>query len=144
MTPSRRCLDLIKEFEGCRLEAYQDSVGVWTIGWGHTGGDVTSHQIVSQAEADALLSQDSQTVAVQVENAFQFAVPQSVFDACVCFAFNLGIGNFKSSTLLKEVNDNNYLTAVQQFAMWNNAGGKKSTGLTRRRLREALLFIADL
>lgn len=143
MTPSKDCFDLIKEFEGCRLTAYQDSVGVWTIGWGHTG-DVTPNQTITPEEAQELLETDVDNFSKKLANLLDFDVPQCCFDAMVCFAYNVGLENFRTSTLRKLVNDQDYHEAAGQFIRWNKAGGKVLPGLTRRRLAEATLFARDL
>lgn len=143
MKPSQDCFDLIRQFEGCRLTAYQDVVGVWTIGWGHTG-DVTANQTITQDEADSLLQTDVDNFAEKLEKLLDFDVPQCCFDAMTCFAYNVGLENFRTSTLRKLVNDRDYHEAAGQFIRWNKAGGKVLPGLTRRRLAEASLFARDL
>ncbi|MCQ2232128.1 MAG: lysozyme [Paludibacteraceae bacterium] len=133
-------INLIKHFEGCRLESYQDSVGVWTIGYGHTQG-VFAGQRITQADAEALLRQDLANFSKSVSNIVPSNVSQNQFDALVSFAYNLGVKNLKTSTLLKKVKDNpNDPTIADEFGRWVYAGGKKLTGLVRRRESEAKLY----
>lgn len=131
---------LIKEFEGCKLESYRDSVGVWTIGYGHTQG-VYAGQKISQQEADRLLEQDVNNFAKKVSLLVGGGVNQNQFDALVSFAYNCGIGNLTKSTLLKLVLKNpNDPNIRGEFAKWKYAGGKVLQGLVRRREAEANLY----
>lgn len=141
MTIGNNGINLIKTFEGCRLESYQDSVGVWTIGYGHTQG-VYAGQRITQEEAEALLRADLKEFSKQVSALVGGnLVNQNQFDALVSFAYNLGVRNLKSSTLLKKVKSNpNDPTIADEFGRWVYAGGKKLTGLVRRRESEAKLY----
>lgn len=128
-------LNLIKQFEGCRLTAYKDSVGVLTIGYGHTKG-VKAGQKITQAEADEYLKQDVVT-AERAVNKYKYNYNQNQFDALVSFTFNCGSGN------LKKITDNGNRTLAQISARipnYNKAGGKVLAGLTRRRAAEKALF----
>jgi lysozyme len=130
---------LIGEFEGLRLTAYRDVVGVLTIGYGHTGKDVFAGQQITKAEADRLLSADLK----RFEDAVEKLTPtdqQHKFDALVSFAYNLGEGSLRGSTLRKHHNAGNHSNAALEFARWNKAGGKPLAGLTRRRAREAAVY----
>jgi lysozyme len=135
-------LELIKSFESCRLEAYRDIVGVLTIGWGHTGADVTEHQKIDQAKADDLLREDLARFEAGVERALKFPVNDNQFSAIVSFAFNLGLGNLSKSTLLRCVNSGHFPDAGEEFLKWDKAGGRVVAGLTRRRKAERDLFLA--
>jgi lysozyme len=130
---------LIKQFEGCRLEAYLDSVGVPTIGYGSTEG-VTMGDKITQDEADALLLEDLVRFEKCVNEHVDVPITQEQFDSLVCFAFNVGCGALIGSTLLKLLNAGNYNAAAQQFLRWDKAGGKVLAGLTRRRQAESDLF----
>lgn len=130
---------IIGEFEGLRLEAYRDMVGVWTIGYGHTGKDVFAGQKITRAEAEHLLSQDLKRFEEAVEKLCP-DVTQHQFDALVSFAYNLGEGALRGSTLRKHHNDGKHAEAAGQFGRWNHAGGKVVAGLTRRRAREAAVY----
>lgn len=144
MIPSSACIDLIKRFEGCRLKAYPDpgSGGdPWTIGWGHTGPEVRRGLVWTQAQADATLIADVNHFAEKINVMIQeFATTQGEFDALVSFAYNLGIGSLKSSTLFKLHMVGKKVEAADQFKRWNKAGGRVLPGLTKRREAEAALY----
>jgi lysozyme len=131
---------LTRSFEGLRLEAYQDSVGVWTIGYGHTGPEVHRGECINEPEADALLRADLAAAIRCVQRAVQVDLAQHQFDALVDFCFNAGRGNFLGSSLLRYVNHGKFDSAVVQFGLWVHAGGKVIPGLVRRRAAEAALF----
>ena len=133
-------LALTKRFEGCELEAYQDSVGVWTIGYGHTGADVTPGLIVTQEQATVLLVADVAWAVTCVNSSVRVAINQNQFDAMVDFCFNLGCAAFQQSLLLRMVNGGDYDGAAKQFVCWNKADGRVLAGLTSRRKAEAELF----
>ena len=135
MDISEKGLSLIKQFEGCRLKAYKDFVGIWTIGYGHTK-NVKQNQQITQAQADAFLKQDVAT-AVKAVNALKYTLNQNQMDALTSFTFNCGSAN------LKKLTDNNKRTLAQISARipnYNRAGGKVLPGLTRRRAAEKALF----
>jgi lysozyme len=139
-TYSKDGLALTEQFEGCRLTAYQDQVGVWTIGYGHTGGDVTAGLTITQDQAAALLMSDVAAAATYVNLAVTIALMQQEFDALVDFVFNLGRGAFAGSTLLRQLNAGNFVAAAAQFNAWDHAGGQVVAGLLRRRQAETILF----
>jgi lysozyme len=132
-------LTFIEQSEGCKLEAYQDSVGVWTIGVGHTKG-VTAGQRITQDEADALLEADLEACYPCIAEHVTVPLTQGQFDALCSFVFNLGCGALKGSTLLNLLNKGDYDGAAQQFGRWVNAGGQKLAGLVTRRAGEAAMF----
>ncbi|WP_406850154.1 lysozyme [Chromobacterium phragmitis] len=131
---------LIKQFEGLRLAAYQDMVGVWTIGYGHTGPDVKAGLTITQQQADQLLAADLQKFEAGVSLAVTVSLNANQFSALVSFSYNLGLGNLRSSTLLRLLNQGDFAGAAAQFPRWNRAGGQVVAGLTRRRLAEQALF----
>lgn len=131
---------LIKEFEGCKLEAYQDSVGIWTLGVGHTGPDVFRGRTITEKEADALLKKDLAAAEKCVNISVFVELSQHEFDGLVSLVFNIGCAAFRGSTLLRKLNDGLYDAAAEQFGRWNKAGGKELAGLTRRREAERNLF----
>lgn len=133
-------LALTKSFEGLELKAYQDSVGVWTIGYGHTGTDVKRGLVITEPQADILLAADVAWAVTAVNKSVTSAINQNQFDAMVDFTFNLGAANFTSSTLLRLVNAGDFTGAAAQFIRWNKAKGKVLAGLTRRRQAETDLF----
>ncbi len=130
---------LTEKCEGLRTQSYQDSVGVWTIGYGHTSG-VHAGMVCDQDQADEWLSEDIQGAAYVVNKVVTAPLNQNQFDALVDFVFNLGSGNFQSSTLLRLLNQGDYAGASKEFPKWNHAGGKELAGLTIRRLAEQALF----
>lgn len=130
-------LSLIKKFEGCRLTAYQDSVGIWTIGYGHTSG-VSKGQTITQAQADLYLKSDCANAEKSV-NSYnnKYHWNQNQFDALVSFTFNCGSGN------LKKLLDNGHRTIAQisaKITAYNKAGGRVLRGLVNRRAAEKELF----
>jgi len=130
---------LTERFESCRLMAYQDQVGVWTIGWGHTFG-VTTGMACTQEQADAWLLEDEASAIEDVNAHVKVPLTQGEFDALVDFAFNLGRGALNNSTLLKDLNAGNRQAAAKEFEKWDHAGGKVVAGLLRRRLAEEVEF----
>ena len=140
MNISETGIELIKKFEGCVLKAYKCPAGVWTIGYGHTSG-VKEGQTITKKEAEVFLKQDLLTFETYVSNLVTVAINQNQFDALVSFCYNLGPGNLKSSTLLKLINTKNFNAAAKQFDRWVYAGGKKLSGLVKRRAAEKTLFL---
>lgn len=139
---------LIKEFEKCRLKAYPDGGGVWTIGWGHIKG-VKEGDRCTQAQADAWLVEDCANAIAEVNKVVTVELNQQQFDALVSFEFNTGglryvnrQGQLVDSTLLKLLNAGDWLGAARQFTEWDHDNGKQVRGLTRRRLREQALFLS--
>lgn len=133
-------LSIIKLSEGLRLEAYLCPAGVWTIGYGHTKG-VKKGDFITLEEAEMLLREDVKDAENAVNKYVKVGINQNQFDALVSFVFNLGSGNFKTSTLLRKLNTGDYLGAANEFKRWNKAGGKVLNGLVKRREDEANLFI---
>ena len=143
MKASDKAYALIRRFEGKSNKAYQDSAGVWTIGYGHTGG-VVKGQTISDDEVERLLAEDV-AVAENAVNAQNLTLTQDQFDALVDFVFNLGAGNFQKSTLLKKLKaDPNDPTIYDEFLRWVYAGGVKLLGLVRRRTDEANLYFTGI
>lgn len=142
MEISQAGLELIKEFEGFRSNAYRDSVGVATIGYGHTKG-VRMGDVITRAQGEAFLLGDTQHAQESVERLVTVPLTQNQYDALVSFTFNLGSGNLASSTLLKKLNDGDYQGAADEFPRWVHAGGKKLEGLVRRRNAERRLFLGQ-
>jgi lysozyme len=132
-------LDLTEESEGCRLVAYQDSVGVWTIGYGHTQG-VHAGMTCTQAQAEVWLREDIMSAIADVNRLVKVPLTQGEFDALVDFDFNLGGGALRGSTLLRLLNAGDHASAAEQFERWDKAGGHVLAGLLRRRLAEEAEF----
>lgn len=146
MKISDQGLSLIKHFEGCRLDAYQDSVGVWTIGYGSTywpdGRRVKKgDRLASEAEADQLLRDTVKSYENGVNRVVKVHVTQNQFDALVSFAFNLGVAALEKSTLLRKLNKTDIVPVANEFSRWTKAGGKELEGLRRRRAAERELFL---
>ncbi len=134
-------LELIKEFEGLRLEAYLCSAKVWTIGYGHTKG-VKKGDTCTQDEADAFLVADVKWVLTAVERTVKVPLTPGQRAAVNSFIFNCGAGAFRTSTLLRKLNAEDYKGAADEFTRWNKAGGKVIKGLVRRRAAERKVFLA--
>lgn len=133
-------LALIKEFEGLQLESYADAVGVWTIGYGHTGPGIQAGQHITQEQAEAMLQQDIRRFEVGVNKLVTVPLSDNQFAALVSFSFNLGLRRLEGSTLLRLLNQQDYQGAACEFERWNKAAGKVMPGLTRRRQAEFALF----
>ena len=135
-------IDLIKRFEGCRLDAYQDVVGVWTIGYGHTGGFFAeSGMTITQEQADALLVEDIGKFAEGVGALVgTISTSDNEFGAMVSLAYNIGLGNFSHSHVLTYHREGDFTSAAMAFLMWNKAGGRVFPGLVTRRKAESTLY----
>ncbi|WP_447781025.1 lysozyme [Pseudomonas plecoglossicida] len=140
MRTSQRGLSLIKSFEGLRLQAYQDSVGVWTIGYGTTRG-VKAGMKISKEQAERMLLNDVKRFEPEVQRLITVPLSQNQWDALMCFTYNLGAANLESSTLLRKLNAGDYAGAADQFCRWVKAGGKVLPGLVRRRAAERDMFL---
>lgn len=141
MKHSLQGLLLTERFEGCRLIAYQDQVGVWTIGYGHTRG-VCEGMTCTQAQAEAWLLEDMRLCEACVNENVSISLTQGQFDALTDFCFNLGCHALKCSTLLQLLNKSNFAAAAKEFEKWDHAGGKEIAGLLRRRQAEEAEFLA--
>lgn len=133
----------IREFEGFRDKAYQDSAGIWTIGFGSIkvngirvkkGDTITYDQAVEQKRRDLAWAQTAVNQLVRV------GLSQHQYDALVSLVYNIGETAFSKSTLLKHLNQMNFILAAQEFPKWNKAGGKVVQGLTNRRMAEKKMF----
>ncbi len=135
-------LDLIRYYEGLRLTAYKDIIGILTIGYGHTGPDVLTGKTITEWEATALLEKDLAKFETGVNRLLTgSSISDNSFSALVSFSYNLGLGSLAGSTLLKLVNTNNLDGASQEFLKWCKAGGKTIPGLLARRRAERDLFL---
>ena len=134
-------IELLKQFEGCRLTAYQDSVGVWTIGFGTTTG-VKEGQTISQVKAEEYLRFDLAIFEKAVTESLKVPVNQNQFDALVSFTYNVGVSAFRSSTLLNLINEKTDKKVVAaEFSKWVKAGNQTLPGLVSRRKAESELFL---
>ena len=132
----------IKEFEGLRLKAYLCPGGVWTIGYGHTAG-VKPGMVISEAQAEEYLKAD--LIAFErYLNGLGLALNQNQFDALISLRYNIGIGNFQKSTLLRKAQINaNDNSIMDEFLRWVYSKGRVLPGLQRRRLREMKLYFSN-
>ena len=146
MQTSDKGIALIKQFEGCKLTAYQDSVGVWTIGYGWTqpvdGKPIRAGMTIKQETAERLLKTGLVSYESDVSRLVKVGLTQGQFDALVAFTYNLGARSLSTSTLLRKLNAGDYAGAADEFLRWNKAGGKVLNGLPRRREAERALFLS--
>ncbi|MCM8191342.1 lysozyme [Enterobacter asburiae] len=146
MQTSDKGIALIKQFEGCKLTAYQDSVGVWTIGYGWTqpvdGKPIRTGMTIKQETAERLLKTGLVSYESDVSRLVKVDLTQGQFDALVSFTYNLGARSLSTSTLLRKLNASDYAGAADEFLRWNKAGGKVLNGLARRREAERALFLS--
>lgn len=142
MKTSPKGIALIKEFEGLRLRAYLCPSGIWTIGYGHTAG-VKPGIVISEAQAEEYLKAD--LIAFEnYLNGLGLALNQNQFDALISFIYNVGTGNFSSSTLLRKVKANPLDNAIMdEFLKWIYSKGRVLPGLQRRRLAEMKLYFSN-
>ena len=139
MRASSTLIQAIKKFEGVSLSAYQDSKGVWTIGYGHTK-DVKKGDRITQYQAEQFLREDLQQFEA-IANRVKRIATQGKFDAVLDFIYNCGPANFESSTLKKYIEAGKATWEIQeQFLRWVNSGGRKLGGLVSRRIWEANRF----
>lgn len=142
MTTSATGRAAIKAREGCRLTAYQDSVGVWTIGVGHSArapSGITPYRgmTITEAEADAILADDLKVFERAVNRAITIPITQNQFDALVSLAFNIGVNGFVGSTVVHKLNSGNVMGAADAFLMW-----ERPIELKARRIAERKQFLA--
>ncbi len=146
MSVSAKGIDLICSFEGLRLTAYDDGVGVWTIGFGTikypNGVRVKRGDTCTLEQAKSYMKYDLIEFEHTVNSLVKVPLNQNQFDALVSLTYNIGSGAFKSSTLLKKLNLSDYKGAADQFDVWANAGGKRMQGLANRRAKEKSLFLS--
>lgn len=153
MKTNQAGVNLIKQSEGLRLRAYVCPAGVWTIGYGHTGPDVTAKTVISAAQAEALLVKDLERFerdVLQLLNGHH--VTENQFAALVSFSYNVGSDidadtkaeGLGDSTLLKKLLKGDNLGAADEFLKWTHGGGKVLPGLVKRRAAERALFLLGL
>jgi len=137
----------ICNFEGLKLSAYDDGTGVWTIGYGTTrypnGKRVSEGDRCSLEQAKTYMQHDLKIFERSVNSSVKVPLKQNQFDALVSLTYNIGVGAFKHSSLLKKLNSGDYKEAANQFDVWVNAGGKRLQGLVNRRAMEKKLFLSS-
>ena len=131
--------EIIKHFEGLKLESYKCPAGIWTVGWGHTSGVVKGDKITEKV-AEQFLDYDISWAGKAVDELVKVPLTQNQKDALISFVFNLGKGKLMGSTLLRKLNSGDYQGAALEFDKWVYAGGQKLNGLIRRRAAERQLF----
>jgi lysozyme len=156
LRPSRLCFQKLCDVEKLRLSAYRDAVGVWTIGYGHTGPEVIEGLTISKAQAEKLLVEDLARFAKGVAKLLTRGATQNQFDAMCMLAFNIGLGRppngrgregFRQSTVLRLHNEGNFAGAAQAFLLWSkgrdpNTGAlREMRGLIARRTVEMQLYL---
>lgn len=140
MKTSAAGINFIKSFEGLRLTAYKDVVGVWTIGYGTTNG-VKPKQEITEAEAEELLRADLTKFESVINKVVKVPLAQHEFDALASFAYNVGGTALANSSLLTLLNAGDRARAADQFLRWDKAGGRVIKGLTNRRKAERATFL---
>ena len=140
-------IELIKSFEGCRLRAYVDTVGVWTIGYGHTSmagpPKVVPGMRITEDEAEEILKRDVEKFANKIKPLIKVELNDNQFSALVSFAYNVGPGAFKRSSVLRAVNNRDFENVPRYLLRWVKAGGRVLRGLVRRRKAEGKLFMKE-
>ena len=139
-------IDLIKKYEGFRPQSYQDSVGVWTIGYGTTrinNQPVKAGMTITEDQALQLVKQEVNKLWSQIESILKVKINDNQMNALVDFAYNLGFNALKTSTLMKYVNESQFDKAADEFGRWVFAGGKVLPGLVKRREAEKHLFLME-
>lgn len=139
MKPSDALIDFIKAWESLRLSAYDDGVGVATIGYGHTAG-VKMGDTCTAEQADKWLRDEVDETWHAIDHGIHQTLAQHEMDACTSLAFNIGVTAFLGSTLLNRINNGDFGSAADEFLRWNRAGGKVLAGLTKRRQAERAMF----
>lgn len=137
-------LDLIKHFEGLRLEAYLCPAGVPTIGYGQTGPEVKLGCVITESDADTMLLKEYKKFEAGVKTLVKVTINENQLGALTCFAYNVGLANLKASSLLRLINEGRFTLAAKEFTKWDKAKVKgvltPLAGLTKRRLKEQELF----
>jgi lysozyme len=136
-------LEIIKRFEGCRLEAYLCPAGIWTIGFGSTH-EVYEGMIITQIEANQRLQSDVEGTEAGISRSIKVPLNPNQYSACVSLAFNIGARAFRDSTLLKLINQKRFKEAAGQFPLWKHSNGVVLPGLVKRRESERELFLSPI
>lgn len=145
MQISKLGLALLKGFEGFRSTAYRCPAGVLTIGYGHTSmagpPQVRPGQVMSKAEAEKVLAKDIEKFAAQIAPLITVDLTSNQFSALVSFAYNVGVGGFRKSSVLRAVNREQHIDVMRRLGLWTKAGGRVLPGLVKRRSAEAALYM---
>lgn len=135
---------LIKKWEGLRLNAYQDIVGIWTIGFGSVFPKVTPGQVITLDEANDRFDIDLARFEQGISSMASVLLNSNQFSALVSLAYNVGLGGLKGKGLMNKLNSGDYKGAADSFPKYSNAGGKQDPGLYKRRLEEKALFLTPI
>lgn len=145
MKTSEQGVALLHHYESCKLKAYPDPAtggAPWTIGYGHTGPEVKHGLVWTQEQAEAAFADRLANEFEPGVSSYIFApITQNQFDAMVCLAYNIGLGNFKASSVRRKHNFGDLTGAADSFLLWNKAAGKVMKGLQRRRAAERLVYL---
>lgn len=136
-----KALKFIEQFEGCVLTAYEDQKGIWTIGFGSTGRDVTEGLIWTKEQAEERFKDDLFLLWVRISKLINVPITDNEETALLSISYNIGYGNFRKSRILLKLNEKNYQEAADSFLLWNKIGNTINRGLTRRRIAERALFL---
>lgn len=140
---NKTALQFIKYKEGCKLEAYQDQAGVWTIGYGHTGPEVGAGLIWTQEQADAAVIERVDDAALAVKKLVTVSLNENQEASLISFVYNLGAGRLQGSTLLKILNSGlSIINVAKEFQKWDYVAGVENKGLLKRRFEEAIMFLS--
>jgi len=136
-------VDFIKGFEGLSLKAYKalPTEKYWTIGYGHYGADVSPGMVITEAQAEAMLTVDLGSYCRAVDQSVTFNKTQNQFDAMTSLCYNIGTGGFRGSTLVTKLNKGDVKGAADEFLKWTKSGGVVIQGLVTRRKKERALFL---
>jgi lysozyme len=134
-------LAIIKKSEGMRLDSYRCPAGIASVGYGHTGPDVRIPMTITPGEADRLLHDDLARFETGVDAMINGAT-ENQFSAMVSLAYNIGLGNFATSTVRKRHNARDFMAAANAFLLWNRGGGRVLPGLQTRREAERKLYLS--
>lgn len=132
-------LALLKRFEACKLTSYKDEGGIWTIGYGHTGPEVTQGMMFTPEQAEMQLKKDLQEF-YHLDHYLSEQVNDNQWSALICLAYNIGLGGLKRSTLIRCINDGDIKGIKQNWLSWDHVEGVVSNGLLNRRKAELALF----
>lgn len=135
-----KAIDLIKKYEGFSARPYKCPAGVLTIGYGRTI-DVRPYEITTEEAETIWLDKYVKTIADQILAVVNVDLSNNQICALIDFVYNLGIGNFKSSTMLRRINQGDFSAAANELLRWNKAGGIVLKGLENRRIAERMLFL---
>lgn len=139
-----RAEDFIRAFETCRLTAYLDSAGKWTIGWGHTGPEIHAGLVWTQEQADQQFISDLSAKRRSLEGLLPAGLSDGMIVAIESLVYNIGTESFRTSHLRQMLLESNWLLAAKEFQRWDHIGSADSKGLLHRRLAEALVFVVSI